>query len=92
LSITIKFWRKDNKYNKGTYSYEDGEKQEKEKVYAYSIYHRGHEVGWVWANGILMFLTLLAGFIFCADFFDIFNPEYFAFKDIVGLLPTAPVK
>lgn len=92
LSVTIKLWRKDNKYDKRSHYYEDGEKQEKEKIYAYSIFHQNHELIWVWANIIFLAITLFAGFVFYAQFFDIFNPEYTAFKDIVSLLPTTPVK
>jgi len=92
LSITIKFWRKDNKYDKNLYYYKNGEKQEKEKRYAYSIYHQNHEPIWITANSILMILTLIAGLVFCANFFDILNPEYSAFKDIISLLPPTPVK
>lgn len=87
LLTTLKLWRKENKYNRNMYYYDDdGEriKRTEDQVCAYSIYHQGHELTWVWANVACLIILLGAGLIFYAQFFDIFNPEYSAFKDIAA--------
>lgn len=89
FTITVKLWREDDKYNKNQYGYIDEEKVEKEKRYAYSIYHRSHEFGWIWINICFIALVLFSSSIFYCQFFDIFNPEYSAFKDIVSMLPSS---
>ena len=73
LAITLKYWRKE-------YRYDDDNKIIKE----YSIYHANHEGFWVVGN-IIAGIVMLATFVlFGLEFFDIFNPEYHAFKDILS--------
>lgn len=97
LLVTVKLWRKDNKYSKDIYYYEKGERVERrverdDQVCAYSIYHQNHEVGWIWANVVCIAIVLFTAFIFYMQFFDIFNPEYSAFKDLAGMMPTIQTK
>lgn len=89
LAITVKLWRKESKYDKCLHYYKEGEKIKKteEQMCAYSIYHKSHESSWVWANVFFVVLILYAGLVAYHQFFDIFNPEYSAFKDIAGMLP-----
>ena len=85
LCLTLKLWRKEDKYSKRhLYNNQNGIK---EKIYAYSIYYQNHELGWLWANVICIAAVLFSAFVFCVRFFAIFNPEYYAFKDIIGMLP-----
>lgn len=94
LLLTLKLWRKDTKYNKNTHLYSEGEstKKTENQIYAYSIYHQGHELGWIWANAICLIILLGTTFILSAQFFDILNPEYSAFKDIAKMLPSSPAQ
>jgi hypothetical protein len=95
LFTTLKLWRKDSKYSKNTYHYDsEGKRTEKteDQIYAYSIYHQNHEPTWVWTNIFCLVMVFSAGIILCTQFFDIFNPEYSAFKDIAGMLPRSPAK
>jgi uncharacterized protein YxeA len=95
LFTTFKLWRKESKYSKGTYYYnseEESVKKTENQICAYSIYHQNHESTWVWTNIFCLVMVFSAGIIFYTQFFDIFNPEYSAFKDIAKMLPSSLAK
>lgn len=87
LLVTFKLWKSEERYDKDRYMTSEQKKEEAEKVYPYSIVHSDHEYFWIWTNVGFLALLLVSGFLFTAEFFDIFNPEYHAFKDILSLLP-----
>lgn len=77
--LTLKYWREDNKYS----YYNDN------RIKKYSIYHSNHESAWITANIIVAVLVLVAIILFSTFSFNVFNPEYHAFKDIISL--TKPI-